>query len=223
MSMLMFPDIHKLKSRIIDISYRHKLSHIGSCLTTIDILFDLYQAHSGKSQDYKVILSNGHAGLAQYVMLEALYGFDAEMLLAKHGIHPNRDIIHNLVCSTGSLGHGIGIAIGLATANPEQEYYVVVSDGEMAEGSVYEAFRFLGEHWLLNLIVLVNYNGYGAFRATDIDQINKLAAFVPKSRVVVYYLKPPSVAFFEGLDAHYHVLEEGEYKQLMEMYQCNDL
>ena len=69
--------IKTLSNRLIEISYNHKLSHISSCLTSLPIIFDIYNR---KQKDEKFVLSNGHAGLALYVVLEHFYGVDAEFL-----------------------------------------------------------------------------------------------------------------------------------------------
>src|SRR5438874_161410 len=95
-----------LHDRIIEISKKYKLSHLGSCLTAIDIIEEIYNE---KQEDEKFVLSSGHAGLALYVVLEK-YGFDAEILLKHCGIHPKRMYGYGIDCSTGSLGHGLPIA-----------------------------------------------------------------------------------------------------------------
>ena len=75
------------------------------------------------------ILSNGHAAVALYVVLEKYYDVDAEDLLKEHGEHPKRDdrFIH---CSTGSLGQGITVAVGRAIAKPNRDVHCLISDGE---------------------------------------------------------------------------------------------
>ena len=75
--------------RIIEISYKKRLSHIGSSLTTYPILEKIY---TEKNKDDIVILSAGHAGIAQYVALEKFCGYNAEELFNIHGLHPHRDI-----------------------------------------------------------------------------------------------------------------------------------
>lgn len=207
--------LQQLKERIVDISYKHKLSHLSSCLTTIEILHDV--AHTMRPQDI-IVLSNGHAGLALYVILEELYGHNAEKLFLKHGVHPNRDLDNHIVVSTGSLGHGIGIGLGIAKATPRKGVYIVCSDGELAEGSVYEAIRFLSENDMKNVFLTVNYNGYGAYRATNVDHITKLLSFLPKDRYALYYLANPPFPYLEGQEGHYHILTEDEYKEVVTFY-----
>src|SRR3990167_6203894 len=101
--------IEKIKKRILEISYQRKLSHIGSCLTSAPIILEIMEK---KNQNEPFILSNGHAALGLYCVNEALYGIDAQEAWEAHGTNPDHCKEHNLDCSTGSLGNGIGIALG---------------------------------------------------------------------------------------------------------------
>src|ERR1700750_489699 len=122
-----------LQYRILELSYKHKLSHIGSCLGCVDVLDMIYNR---RKDNEPVILSCGHAGLALYVVLEKHLGKDAEQLFLKHGVHPNKDLGDGIYCSTGSLGMGLSIAAGRALADRNKPVWCVISDGEMAEGVV---------------------------------------------------------------------------------------
>ena len=93
--------MNALTDRVIQLSKKLGLSHIGSCCTAVGIIDEIY---SVKKEDEPFILSAGHAGLALYVILEKYYGFDAEKLYHKHGTHPNRSLGDKIYCSTGSLG-----------------------------------------------------------------------------------------------------------------------
>src|SRR3972149_3321460 len=150
-----------LKKRIVDISYKKGLSHLGSCLSAVDLIDEVYAV---KEEKDSFILSAGHAAMALYVVLEKYYKHDAEMLYDLHGTHPNRDIEHGLECSTGSLGHGLPIALGMAMANKNKNVFCLISDGECSEGSIWEALRIGWEFKVSNLIVLVNVNGFGAYK-----------------------------------------------------------
>src|SRR5690554_2275237 len=96
--------LNKPEKRILEITYKKKLSHISSCLTAFRLIDNIYKV---KKDDEPFILDNGHAALALYVALEKWYFFDAEALFDQHGVHPNRDEKHKIWASTGSLGHGI--------------------------------------------------------------------------------------------------------------------
>ena len=137
----------------MDISFRHKSAHLSSSLTTFPILDYIY---SHKKPEDIVILSAGHAGLAQYVAIEKYNGKNAEEMFEKYGIHPHRDPENEIYAFTGSLGSGITIAVGYAYANPSRDVYVVLTDGECAEGSVWEALAFAQRKNLKNLKVPVS-------------------------------------------------------------------
>ncbi len=199
-----------LKKRILDLSFKHNLSHIGSCLTAVDIIDKIYK----RKKEYEpFILSSGHAGLALYVVLEKYYGYDAEKLLDKHGVHPNRDVEHDIWCSTGSLGHGIGIGVGYALSNRSRRVYVVMSDGELAEGSVYEAFNVIAREKLGNMNIHVNYNGWGAYRRITTKQVVNVTSIISDAcDVYVHRTKAPPVSFLKDLKAHYSVMTEEDYQ-----------
>ena len=161
--------IDKLNKRILEISIKHNLSHLGSCFTALPIIFEIY--NKKKSKD-KFVLSSGHAGLALYVVLEHFHKVDAEHLLEKHGIHPERDLENFIDVSTGSLGLGITIASGIALSNPKITVYCLISDGESAEGSIWEALRFLDENEIKNIKVYANINGLAAYNRVDIQKLS---------------------------------------------------
>ena len=112
--------LSKLQQSIVQITYEQKLSHLSSTLSAAPILEEIYDK---KKDDEVFILSNGHAGLALYVLLEQRYKKDAVELLHKHGIHPGKDLENGLYCSTGSLGSGLPIAVGHALATPNKKVY----------------------------------------------------------------------------------------------------
>lgn len=207
------PDAKDIMLRILDISYRHKLSHLGSVFSCLPILLDIY---SLMDKEDKVILSAGHCGLAQYVILEALGYGDAEEMLEESGIHPDT-VLNNLFeeelihASTGSLGQGLPIALGRAIANPEQAVYCVISDGECYEGSIWEALRIKDDLKVNNLKVYVNMNGYSAYSAID-KQLLEMRIKMFDYHARVYMTNSEPFVFLKGIDAHYHVMNEQEYE-----------
>ena len=106
---------------------------------------------------------------------------NAEELFLKHGGHPHRDEENGIYCSTGSLGLGITVAVGRALANKNRRVHVLISDGESAEGSVWEALRFIKENNLSNIEVYVNVNGYAAYDKVDVKYL--------VDRLKVFYLQ----------------------------------
>ena len=203
--------LNELERRIIDISFKYKLSHIGSCLSTINYLDEIYKI---KEKDEPFILSNGHSGLALYVVLEK-YGYgNAEYLLEKHGTHPNRYIEGSIYCSTGSLGMGLSVGVGMAIADPKKYVYVFISDGECAEGSIWEALRIAHDFDLKNLRITCIANGYSALSKIDLDYLEtRLNAFYPVVMERVNMDKFPD--FLQRLEGHYHVMTKEEYEKII--------
>jgi transketolase len=221
-----------LKKRIIDISYKKGLSHLGSCLSAVNIIDEIYAV---KKEKDTFVLSAGHAAMALYVVLEKYLGHDAEMLYDLHGTHPNRDIEHGLECSTGSLGQGLPIALGMAMANKNKNVFCLLSDGECSEGSIWEALRVGWEYKVSNLIVLVNVNGWGAYKKIKGEDLHaQLVGFMGDvlvetgmgrgklPKLLKQRRRFPTVIFcrttveqhpaLKGNEAHYKILNKDDYE-----------
>lgn len=222
-----------LRKRIIEISYEKYFSHIGSCLTAVDLIEAVYQL---KKKNEKFVLSGGHAAVALYAVLERR-GFELDM--NDVCVHPNRGGMIDV--STGSLGQGLPIAVGMALANRRRNVYCEMTDSECGEGSIWEAVRIAEEQNLTNLKMVVNFNGYTALtklkpapiikrfegfglkvikvNGHNISQIKKALKKTYKSgpHVVFAKTKVDQFDFLNGLDAHYHVMNEKEYKKAMEI------
>lgn len=200
--------------RLIDITYSEKLSHLSSCLSSLPIIQEIY---SLKEDNEIFILSNGHAGLALYCVLEEKYGIDPIYLLHKHGIHPNKDLENKLYCSTGSLGSGLPIAVGHALADKTKNVWCLISDGECAEGSIWESLAFITKYQINNLKIYVNINGICAYDLIDRNYlINRLKCFSPD--INIRESETPNYDFAEGILSHYCILKPEDYKILCEKY-----
>ena len=199
-----------IRQRLIDITYQEKLSHLSSCLSALPIIEEIYTL---KKEDDIFILSNGHSGLALYCVLEAKYGINPIELLHKHGIHPGKDVANKLYCSTGSLGSGLPIAVGHALANRSRSVWCLISDGECAEGSIWESLAFIHKYRLNNLQVYVNINGMGAYDYIDTDNLkNRLKSFLPN--INIRESSVPDYGFAKGLLSHYYVLKPEDYDKI---------
>lgn len=160
------------------------------------------------------ILSQGHAALALYVVLEKNGKGNAEELFEKHGVHPNRDLEDHIVCSTGSLGQGLPIAVGMAIADRSRDVYVLTSDGEMNEGSMWEALRIAGDLRLENLKIACIANGYSAMGKVDPEVLDtRMQMFYPSMVVRVDTFKLPDM--FQGLAGHYVNMNDEQYKEIL--------
>lgn len=191
--------MNSLHERIIEISKKYHLSHLGSNLTAVNIIDEIY----GVKGDAPFILSCGHAGLALYVVLEKYYGFDAEKLYLKHGVHPCRDIENKIYCSTGSLGMGLGVATGMALADRSKDVYCLISDGECFEGSIYETANVIRKYKVKNLKVWLNWNGMSAYDKIPLWMLKNIKMLFPGIQIRVTNVEDYGM---KGLSAHYVVL-----------------
>lgn len=154
---------------------RGKSSHVGAALSIADILAVLYlkilnvSPEDPKKDDRdRFILSKGHAGSAVYAVLAECGFFPVEKLKTHYqngsllSGHVSHKGIPGVELSTGSLGHGLTVATGIAMAskmdNKKYRSFVLMSDGECDEGSVWEAVLFAGHHKLDNLVAIIDYN-----------------------------------------------------------------
>lgn len=201
--------LSRLQRRVLEISYRHRLSHIGSCLGVVDLLDEIYTA---RAADEPVILSCGHAALGWYVALEKHLGKDAEQLFLKHGVHPKRCLADGIEASAGSLGMALSVSVGRALARRDRRVWCIISDGELAEGVVYESLNHVRLSGLSNLHVYLHANGYAACRPVSIEETTRVAkALLPA--IFIHTRSPESygLPFLRGLDAHYHTITDDEY------------
>lgn len=173
------------KLRLLRMHYESHVGHIGGNLSCLDILMVLY--HDVLGEDDTFILSKGHAAGALYIALWSAGLLTDEDLTTFHkdgtrlSGHPPVRGIPEIPFPTGSLGHGLslaaGVALGKKLKNEPGRVYCLTSDGEWNEGSTWEALIFLSHHRLDNLTVIVDLNGLQGFGSTrDIADIGPLAA-----------------------------------------------
>ena len=165
----------RIRRHAVDMTHLGKSSHVGSVLSMADIIAVLYSsvmrfdpsAPAWPHRD-RFILSKGHAGAGIYAAL-AECGFFSVNELSRHyqnGSNLSGHVSHvgvpGVEFSTGSLGHGLPVAVGLAMAakldNADYRVYCVLSDGECDEGSNWEAALFAAHHRLGSLTAIVDYN-----------------------------------------------------------------
>lgn len=166
--------IDKLRKRIIEVAYRDGMGHIPSALSILDIIWILY--NSVMTKDDRFILSKGHGCMALYAVLEEKGLLDWSKPLWGH---PKRG--GAILASTGSLGHGLPMAVGLAMAkkirNEPGRVFVLVGDGECNEGTTWESAMLAAHHRLDNLVVIVDQN-HSSDRALNTGKLDdKFRAF----------------------------------------------
>jgi transketolase len=227
----------KTRQRILEISREKNLSHLGSCLSSVDLIDGIYKI---KNKDEKFILSNGHAGIALYVILKK-NGFISNSDIDKLGVHPDRNPKLGIDASTGSLGQGLPIALGMAISDKNKNVYCMISDGECTEGSIWEALKIANDHKIANLKIIVNANGWSAYDSVNLNSlINRFKGFgyrvleidghdmkaiaealetIKKANQTLIFAKTSvnQIPCLKGLDAHYCVMNDDDYKEAQDL------
>lgn len=186
-----------LRYQLIEISHHTKGAHLAGALSCVDLLVSLYQSYDqairlkiqpggeqAPNRD-RLIFSKGHAASALYVMLAHLGFFPKENLVRYNQPHANLPeqpcpgTTPGVEWATGSLGHGIGVALGIALGGKIQttpfRTFAILSDGECQEGSVWEAAMLAPKLNKNPITVLIDYNKWQATgRSNDIMQMQDL-------------------------------------------------
>ena len=174
----------KIRLHAIEMTHLGNSSHIGSILSIADILAVLYEEIlTLNPNDPKLetrdrfILSKGHSGAGVYAVL-AEKGFFPTRHLKKHysngsifSGHVSHKGVPGVELSTGSLGHGLSVAVGFAYGakldNKSHRVFNLMSDGECDEGSNWESILFASHHKLDNLVAIVDYNKLQSIYSTQ--------------------------------------------------------
>src|ERR1700744_2536057 len=180
--------MERARLRLLEMHYHSKVGHIGGNLSALDILMNLYHFRLGPGDGF--VLSKGHAAGALYVTLWTMGLLSDEDLRHFHGEgtrlsgHPPLSGIAEVIFATGSLGHGLSLAAGLALGKKllqeSGRVFCLMSDGEWNEGSCWEALIFLTHQKLDNLTFIVDLNGMQGFGSTK--QVANLDSLADKFR-----------------------------------------
>lgn len=182
MSEVALPSGTEIRRRILEIAYSGQTVHIPSAFSIVELVRALHQAvltypendPEHKDRDF-FVLSKGHGVMALYPILEAR-GWVSQSQLTQYfkngsslpGLAEAR--VPGCEANTGSLGHGIGVAAGFALSahlkSSGQKTFCLIGDGEMNEGSVFEALSFIGHQELRDFTVILDLNGFQAMGAT---------------------------------------------------------
>ncbi len=172
-----------LRKTILDMAYAGSTVHIGCAFSIVELLAVLYRNHlrypandpRAAARDY-LVLSKGHGVMAQYACMhelgwlqdEHISGYFADGSELK-GLSDSR--VPGLEVTSGSLGHGFSVGVGLALAakmrSTGQKTFVLVGDGEINEGPIWEGAMFAAHHALRDFMVIVDENGFQAMGTTD--------------------------------------------------------
>ena len=182
----------KIRKNILDMAYNGSTVHIGCALCLVEIFAVIYRSHlsydfsqpEDPNRDF-LILSKGHGVMAQYACMKELGWLEDSQLLnyfsdgtELKGLSDSR--VRGLEVTSGSLGHGLSVGVGIALGHKInqtcQKTFIIVGDGELNEGSCWEAIQFAGHHNLSNVCIIVDKNNFQAMGSTTsiINQDNLL-------------------------------------------------
>ena len=173
----------RLRRTILDMAYAGSTVHIGCALCLVELLAVLYRSHlrypgndpAAPGRDY-LVLSKGHGVMAQYACMLELGWLTSSQIenyfkdgTDLKGLSDSR--IAGLEVTSGSLGHGfsvgVGIALGLTLLATDQKVYTIVGDGELNEGAIWEGVMVAAHYRLSNFLVIVDKNGFQAMGTTE--------------------------------------------------------
>ena len=181
----------RLRRIVLDLAYSGNAVHIGCAFSIVEVLAVLYRDllrfpgndPESPMRDY-LVLSKGHGVMAQYACMRELGWLDDADIAnyfgdgtSLKGLSDSR--VPGLEVSSGSLGHGfsvgVGLAFGASLKGTDQRTYAIVGDGEANEGSIWEGALFAAHHRLRNFMVIVDANGFQAMgRTKDILDLGSL-------------------------------------------------
>jgi transketolase len=164
-----------IRNRLIKMYKKANAGHVGSSLSCLEMItFIKFELMEGNDE---LILSKGHAAALLYSVLaeEGTLSEEEIETFYKNGTylsaHPPVNKIKKIPFATGSLGHGLSIAAGLGLANRlkrnDKKIFCITSDGELNEGSTWEALLFIAHHNLTNVIWFIDRNGLQGFGRTE--------------------------------------------------------
>lgn len=186
---VMASSLKNMRERILMASAKSSEGHIPSAFSILEILYSIYIDKDGSpsTDDFEFILSKGHASLALYAILEEIQLIGADWIEnfgsfeSDFGGHPDMRKVPGVSASTGSLGHGLPIALGKILANralnQRREIICLVGDGEMNEGTIWESLLLASHHKMEELSLFIDFN-HSTDRALSLgDLTKKLDAF----------------------------------------------
>lgn len=176
--------VRDARKRLLRMHFESKAGHLGGNLSALDVLLCLYHRALGPEDNF--LLSKGHAAGALYVTLHSVGLLTDDDLRRFHqdgtllSAHPAPSGIAAIPFATGSLGHGLSLAAGMALGKQLKgqagRVFCLMSDGEWNEGSCWEALAFLVARRLTNLVLIVDDNGLQGFgRTKDVFGLEPLA------------------------------------------------
>ena len=203
----------EIKRDILKASYEAKACHLGSALSCVKILLEIFN----KKKKRDIFLFAKASGVCAFYALLANLGYFPKEKIAEYiKNYPLPDEhVPGVIHSIGSCGHGLPVAVGLALADRKRDVFILMSDGELQCGTTWECLLFIKQHKLKNLKVYVDNNGFQANgRIKDI--LNLPWDFLRKNFKIVKTTKGDGVSFMKNRgEWHYRNLDETLLKKAL--------
>ena len=232
----------ELRKLLYGLAFKNRASHVGPSLSCLDIIYEVYQAYN--LDDVKLILSKGHGVMALYTVLHHMGVISDEEWAtifqagSKFIGHVPNLPSHFMEVPTGSLGHGLSVACGIAFAKPTTDVVCILGDGETNEGSIWEAFAFAAKYNHGNLKIIVDWNGVQGFDKCEhlfnnptedynlrdkVEGFGLFTVFCHSSQIQDLLIQdgrsgPPTVFFVQSeksLESHYSKMTLYQYQKHM--------
>jgi len=207
--------LNLLRKKIVRASFFAKACHIGSALSCVELLQDIF---SKMKKGDKFLFSKASGACAFYVML----GHSGKKLVEYLKKYPlSSKEVPGVLHSVGSLGHGLPVAVGLALSNRKRDVYVLMSDGELQSGTSWECLLFIKQHHITNLKIYVDANGLQAC-GTIKDILDLPYRFLKKNGFkIIKTIKGKGVDFMENkVEWHYKNLDGNLFEKAI--FQLSD-
>lgn len=204
--------VKKIRRTILTASYEANACHIGSALSCVEILLEIYSRL--REGDFFIFSkASGVAALYAVLAERGVIPEDKVAFYLKNYPLPSKEV-PGVIWSGGSLGHGLPAAVGLALADRTKRVYCLMSDAELQEGTTWESLLFKRQHSLDNLIIYCDWNGWQACGRVN-GVLNLPWGFLEDSGVkLVATTKGNGVSFMEdNNDWHYFNLTKELYAQ----------
>lgn len=205
----------KLKNmdRMIEIAKQTHNGHLASGLSALPIIEKIYKKFDFEKDVF--ILSKGHGCLGLYPVLES-YGFHPDVTKQ----HPDIDKENGIYCTTGSLGHGLPVAVGVAMAKKIKKedglVYVLMGDGECQEGTTWESLLVVDRFRLNNLYIYIDDNNDQAMEKTlypAVDWIKKLhCSYTFEKGIKLHIIKSIKGKIGDKIIPHVYQIKEGDFE-----------
>ncbi|MBD1165310.1 transketolase [Pelagibacterales bacterium SAG-MED10] len=168
---LLIKKSQKIRKLLIEMLFNAQSGHAGPSLSIVELLVYFYFSNNDfKNENFKFIISKGHAVPAWYAtlielgLLKKKDVFNLRKLNSKLQGHPDRNFMKEVDSGTGALGQGLSVAIGYAIANKlkkkKSKVICILGDGELQEGQIWEAAMYIGAKKIKNLITIVDNNKF---------------------------------------------------------------